>query len=325
MLCVCLISSNIYVTKAQEDVDPVNTGAANFLTISTDARSSAMGATGTAVSGKDHAIFHNAATSLLDDDRTGGATYTFTPWMREHESGHSLHSIGGFYKINPQNAILAGFRYYNYPKVGIMEEGIPAGKEIRPKEMAIDIAYAREITLNLALSATLRYIHSDMGAFAGAKSSNAVAFDLGAFYKGYFPGINESGWTVGLTVANIGTKLKYLDKKESLPALAKLGGSVDLPVASAHRLMFAADLGYRLAPSDISALNAGIGAEYTAIDLISVRGGYHYGDKNKADASYATAGVGVKYTGVHLDFAWLFAESDSPLNNTFQLSLGYSF
>ena len=26
-----------------------------------------------------------------------------------------------------------------------------------------------------------------------------------------------------------------------------------------------------------------------------LRGGYHYGDKNKGDASYATAGAGVEY------------------------------
>ena len=42
-------------------------------------------------------------------------------------------------------------------------------------------------------------------------------------------------------------------------------------------------------------------------NMVMLRGGYHCGDKKKGDASYATAGAGVEYAGVRLDFAWLFA------------------
>ena len=58
---------------------------------------------------------------------------------------------------------------------------------------------------------------------------------------------------------------------------------------------------------------------------LMLRGGYHYGDKNKGDASYATAGAGVEYAGVHLDFAWMFAGHECLARNTFWISLGYSF
>ena len=47
--------------------------------------------------------------------------------------------------------------------------------------------------------------------------------------------------------------------------------------------------------------------------------------KNKGDASYATAGAGVEYAGVHLDFAWMFAGHECLARNTFWISLGYSF
>ena len=40
----------------QEDYGPVNTGAANYLTISADARSAAMGGVGVAAPGGDHAV-----------------------------------------------------------------------------------------------------------------------------------------------------------------------------------------------------------------------------------------------------------------------------
>jgi hypothetical protein len=52
---------------------------------------------------------------------------------------------------------------------------------------------------------------------------------------------------------------------------------------------------------------------------------YHCGDKKKGDASYATAGAGVEYAGVRLDFAWLFAGHEYLARNTFWVSLGYSF
>lgn len=68
-----------------------------------------------------------------------------------------------------------------------------------------------------------------------------------------------------------------------------------------HRLTLTADLGYRLSPDDVQALNVSAGAEYAWMEHLMLRGGYHYGDKNKGDASYATAGAGVEYAGVHLD------------------------
>ena len=56
----------------QEDYGPVNTGAANYLTIPADARSAAMGGVGVAAPGGDHAVFHNGAAALSDVTRRVG-------------------------------------------------------------------------------------------------------------------------------------------------------------------------------------------------------------------------------------------------------------
>ena len=92
-----------------------------------------------------------------------------------------------------------------------------------------------------------------------------------------------------------------------------------------HQLILTADVGYRLSPGDVQAVNVGAGAEYICMEHFVLRGGYHYGDKEKGDNRYATAGAGLKYKGAHLDFAWLFADKDCPIRNTFWLSAGYSF
>ena len=99
--------------------------------------------------------------------------------MRDYQSGYSLHTLGGFYKIDEKNVILAGFRYYNYPKLGMLETG---GESIRPKELAAEVGYARELIKNLSVSATFRYIYSDMGKVGNDRGASTVAFDLGAFY-----------------------------------------------------------------------------------------------------------------------------------------------
>lgn len=81
--------------------------------------------------------------------------------------------------------ILAGFRYYNYPKLGVLETG---GESIRPKELAAEVGYARELIKNLSVSATFRYIYSDMGKVGNDRGASTVAFDLGAFIQRRLPG-----------------------------------------------------------------------------------------------------------------------------------------
>ena len=99
------------------------------------------------------------------------------------------------------------------------------------------MGYARELIKNLSVSATFRYIYSDMGKVGNDRGASTVAFDLGAFYTKRLPGWKGRGWSAGLQVSNLGPKIKYPKSSESLPMMAKVGGSVDLPFSQMHRLM----------------------------------------------------------------------------------------
>ena len=105
-LYLFIIGITFTKTYGQEDFGPVNTGAANYLTIPVDARSAAMGGAGVAISGGEKAFCHNGAAILSEAMRKGGVTDTYSPWMSDYESGYSLHGLGGFNKINKLNAIL---------------------------------------------------------------------------------------------------------------------------------------------------------------------------------------------------------------------------
>lgn len=108
--------------------------------------------------------------------------------------------------------------------------------------------YAYEVIKNLSVSATFKYLYSDMGKIGNSNGASSVAFDLGILYKREIKDWEGAGWSVGIHASNLGPKIKYLTSKEALPAMVKVGGAADLPFASMHRLTLTADLGYRLSP-----------------------------------------------------------------------------
>ena len=149
----------------------------------------------------------------------------------------------------------------------------------------MEAGYAYEVIKNFSVSATFKYLFSDMGRIGNSRGASSVAFDLGVLYK---CGINDwegAGWSVGLHVSNLGPKINYLTSKDALPATVKVGGAADLPFLQMHKLTLTADLGYRLSPADVQALSVSAGAEYAWRELMMLRGGYHCGDKKKGDAS----------------------------------------
>lgn len=112
IFCVIALGMSVATVYGQDEVTAINTGAANFLTIMPDARTAALAGAGVSLTGNENAIFLNGASIAADKNFRGGASYTYAPWMRDYQSGYSLHTLGGFYKIDEKNVILAGFRYY---------------------------------------------------------------------------------------------------------------------------------------------------------------------------------------------------------------------
>lgn len=308
-----------FIATALNAQEILNTGAANFLTLPTDARSAAMAGSGVALSDNNSTLFHNAAAVFGSDTNKGGLSYSYTPWMRDFTEDYKLHTISGFYKINSRHAVLAGFRYYGYPSITASD-----GSKLTPKEWALEVGYSYRIIDGLSVSATARYIMSSLGAIDDCDGASTFAFDVGAFYHHGFCG-SQGDWSVAVQASNLGPKLSYLTSDESLPALLKFGCAGKYAFSENHRLALTAELGYRMQPSDISATSFSGGAEYVLMDMFALRGGYHYGDKEKADYSYASAGAGVKLYGATVDFAWLFGDKDCSFRNSWFVSLGYRF
>lgn len=298
-----------------------NSEAAAFLKITPDARSAGMGDIGVALPVQAFAFYHNAAAIVFAPEKAAVA-YSYIPWMRDKVSGYDFHTGGGYFKMGEKQGIVAGFRYFTNPAVEITDGDGNVTDKAEPKEWAIDLGYSRLIAKNFAVALTAHYIYSDMGI---ADAASAVAFDLGLYYHHKTQLLEGAIWTVGLQVANIGTKIKYADTKYDLPGMAKLGGSLSLPFSKNHQLLCGVNLDYQFIPSGSELFSAGIGAEYTFRQLVSLRGGYHIADEDKGGENYATVGCGVHFCNFTGDFSWLAADSDSALKNTYRVTVGYKF
>ena len=64
-----------------------------------------------------------------------------------------------------------------------------------------------------------------------------------------------------------------------------------------------------------------MGAGYTFARLATVRAGYHFGDQEKGDPRYTSFGCGIHFYHFHLDAAYWLSGTDSPVRNTWMLSL----
>lgn len=299
------------------------TGSALFLTLSPEARSAGMGGANIAVINNTFSIFNNPSSSLFAPKGFSIAT-AYSSWIRADESESMLTSVGGYFKFSDDQSIGMGFRYFTAPKVSITDENGNITGRFRPKEWALDLSYSRLFTENFGASLTGRYIHSDLYHANGSKAGWAVAFDLAMIYYDHISSFDGAHWSLGLKLANIGTKIKYREQSYELPGKATIGTSAYLPLSEQHQLRGALDIGYRFLPSDIAHIDASVGLEYYLFRYIILRGGYHAGDKKKGDENFTTVGCGLRFKAVHLDFSYRLADSDSALKDTWNLSVGFN-
>ena len=295
------------------------TSAVPFITITTDARSSGMGEAGVALSQEAFAVFHNPSAGLFAKEGCYIATA-----RSSRAKDNVLFSLGGYYRFSTGQSLAAGIRHFSHPRLSITDDQGNILEKFTPREWALDIAYGRLLTANMGTSLTFRYIHSDLGSFSGSSPGNAFAFDAGLFYRKEIPTLEGAHWALGIQLANIGSKIKYLEESYSLPGRITAGVSAHVPFSDIHQLHGTLQTGYHWSSSATSYVDAGIGMEYIFRNYAVLRGGYHAANKDKGDESYATAGCGLRLNLFHADFSHGFLPSDSSPKNRWNLSIGFS-
>ena len=266
--------------------------------------------------------------------------------------------MAGYYKFNQRQALSASVRYFSLGDVTIMQDEYDQGYNIKPLEMAVDVAYSQLLSEKFSLSAALRFIYSDLnnGASEGMYPGYAVAADISAFYRTPIElSAGKGQLSLGANISNLGSKITY-DKNATtnfIPTNLRLGGSFDYDIDDFQRFTVSADVNKLLVPTPVSGVDYNkvsglsgffqsfgdapggfkeemqevmwsVGAEYAYNKQFFVRAGYFNENELKGNRKYFTAGAGFKLNVFQLDAGYVISTSQSnPLDKTLRFSLSF--
>jgi len=219
------------------------------------------------------------------------------------------NTLGFVYPFEDQGAIALNALYVDLGSVErreIAAGGGPTGilGNANGWDFALSGTYARTVTEFLDLGMTLKFINESLDDY----SASAVAVDLGAKWRPPVP-----GFTVGVSLSNIGTRLKFVSEREELPITLRTGLGYRSP---GGRWGVAGDLIY----TKNQDLDGAIGGEvWVWPEHLAFRAGAN----STADiANGFTIGAGFKWSDLTFDYAFI---PFGDIGDQNLISLAYQF
>ncbi len=342
ILCLGFFCANAQTTGDGNTINIVTT-AVPFLRVSPDARTGGMGEAGIATLPDANSGFSNLAKIPFAESKTQ-VSATYTPWLRKITQDVYLAALSGYYKLDNEQAISVGLRYFNLGDIQFTtQDGVDNGQG-RPREFGLDFGYTRKLSDNLSLGIALRYINSSLatGAIGGTnyKAGNSVAGDLSLYHNGIDDQGKGLSW--GLNISNLGAKIGYTDNaqaKDFIPANIGVGAAYTSVIDEDSKITLAADINHLLVPAfpilssdeadstvnqqkidnyratgvfeswfksfDNKSYSVSLGAEYWYNNQFAARAGYYWETKEAGNRKYFTLGVGLKYNVFGFNFSYL--------------------
>ncbi len=323
--------------------------AVSFLSIIPDARSSALGFSGVAISPDPNAMYFNASKLAFADKHLGIVANSYH-W-KIFDYNFFLLNFAGYYKLNDKHALGLRFEQLIYPKSTI--------KQLESKEFVIEGAFSKKLSKNLSVGISSKYIYSKLseGKINGIDIYPAQAFavDFSLYHRSKLEILDrEALLSFGLAIKNIGSKITYTNSinKDYIPANFAIGSALKIDINDVSNLTLTLDINKQLLPTPDttgaifqgSSIHAAIvswydapggikeelreyfiggGLEYWLYNTISLRTGYYYVNPLKGDFQVFTFGIGVKYKFINVNSSYGFdkhRESDYT-SNQFRFSL----
>lgn len=165
--------------------------------------------------------------------------------------------------------------------------------------------YRAKIDQYLGLS--VKYIGSEL---LETYSASALAFDAGWLMRE--PNL---GLSLGASISNFGSGLKYFRETTPLPTILRIGMAYQPPTVMSQSLLLSAEADLYMQES-CKSLRGGL--EYRFQEVFNLRAGYRAAEDNSGPA----LGLGVHYESFALDFAMTMG---GEVFNTTQVSFSYKF
>ena len=160
------------------------------------------------------------------------------------------------------------------------------------RDIAASVAYARPMSENLNLGATLKILFQQLD----DRSATGVALDLGLLYN------MKDDVATGISIQNIGYESAFISEQSPLPLNLKLGISKMYPDS---RLTIASDINYGIMDN---VFIAGAGMELWLHPMFCVRGGYKYNTASTVSLGFLsgiTCGAGFNVNNIEIDYAFV--------------------
>jgi hypothetical protein len=287
-------------SAARREFSKVGAGTGSFLNLPVGARATAMGASFVAIADDPTALYWNPA-GITQIEGTG-ASYTFAPMF----AGMTHHFAGATFALSEDWT--AGIHGLSYGSDEIEEttmfEQEGTGATYTAQDLSLGLTIAGQLTEQFSFGATGKFINLKLADV----SASSIAFDFGTLYR---PGI--LGMRIGFAVDNLAPAVKYtgtglvrfggidpitgnqnpdaqLESGEAtLPLTFRAGIATDIFEGQEDQSLL---VNTEFSTAADRSEYIGLGVEYTWNQLISVRGGYHFGSD---EAFGPSGGIGINY------------------------------
>lgn len=281
-----------------------------FLSVTTDARASAMGEATATVTGTSAAMFFNPAGMARMETRFEAALGQ-VQWIGDIK--YAYGSLAFNLAAGQYGVLGLSFLSVDYGDVfGTIradnEDGYIDTGVFSPTALSVGLGYAKALTDKFSVGGNVRYVKQDLQSsiigFNGDGSQlltdnrvNVMAFDFGIIYRTGFKSLD-----FGMNVRNFSKELKYQDESFQLPLTFEIGlsmNAMDLLAAddTQHDFVVSVDAVH---PRDY-AEQMNLGAEYVFLNAFALRAGYAFPN----DEHNFSAGAGFrKASNLALDYAY---------------------
>lgn len=245
---------NVKVNAQEDRRNSVITTAVPFLLIAADARAAGLADQGVTTSPDAFSQQWNPAKYAFIGKQQGvGVNYT--PYLSSLVNDIGLGNLTYYNRFNERSAVAASFKYFSLGEIEFRNTADELGLIQKPNELTFDVSYALQLSPTFSMAVTGRYLRSDLKLDPVSEADVASSFgvDVSAYYQGEETAYNSFNgrWRAGLTLSNIGPKLKYDDagQEDFLPTTFRAGVGFDFLLDEYNRITPTLEFAKLLVPS----------------------------------------------------------------------------
>jgi hypothetical protein len=323
ILCVVM-----FLTPAHAITKKLAQTGMQFLKVDVSTRAAAMGGSYIMVGNDASAIFYNPA-GIAKMEKPFGLFLSQTQWIAGIKYSavavaktlpRGIATIGLSVLYSDYGDDIIGTRVatttLGYEETGFLDGGA----------YAIGLSIARQITDKFTIGVQVKYCYQHLGSnileTGGQELTNKVggmAYDIGTIFNPGFTNLRSLRF--GMTIRNFSPQFKYRQEAFQLPLTFIVGTAIDvLDLMGEHKnpLLISVDA---IHPRDYTE-RLHVGAEYTLLDMIALRGGYKF----NYDEEGLTGGVGLMKKMGSVQIAVGYAYSDfGVFNSVNRISVNVGF